>query len=81
MARRRSVWFVATAVGALLGALGVVGASAAPPATADATAVMQWNIIAVSTDHRRSRSGASRASGRSTTGISNQHGDGSGGCL
>ena len=49
MARRRSVWFVATAVGALLGALGVVGASAAPPATADATAVTQWNQIAVST--------------------------------
>jgi hypothetical protein len=49
MARRRSVWFIAVAVGALLGALGVVGASAAPPATADATAVMQWNLIAVST--------------------------------
>jgi hypothetical protein len=37
------------AVGALLGALGVLGASAAPPATADATAVTQWNLIAVST--------------------------------
>ena len=32
-----------------LAALGVVGASAAPPATADATAVTQWNLIAVST--------------------------------
>jgi hypothetical protein len=30
-------------------------------------------------DHRRSRAGASRPSGRSTTGISDQHGDGSGG--
>ena len=49
MTRRRSVWFIAVAVGSLLGTLGIVGASAAPPATADATAVMQWNIIAVST--------------------------------
>jgi hypothetical protein len=49
MAGRRSVLFVAVAVGALLlGALGVFGASAAPPATADATAVTQWNLIAVS---------------------------------
>src|SRR4029453_14527531 len=49
MTRRRSVWFIAVAVGSLLGMLGIVGASAAPPATADATAVMQWNLIAVST--------------------------------
>src|SRR4026208_974601 len=49
MARRRPVLFVAVAVGALLGALGVAGASAARPATADATAVTQWNLIAVST--------------------------------
>jgi hypothetical protein len=49
MARKRSVLFMAVAVGALLGALGVLGASAAPPATADATAVTQWNLIAVST--------------------------------
>jgi hypothetical protein len=49
MTRRRSVWFIAVAIGAVLGTLGVVGASAAPPATADATAVMQWNVIAVST--------------------------------
>ena len=49
MATRRSVWFIAVAVGAFVGALGVLGASAAPPATADATAVMQWNLIAVST--------------------------------
>ena len=49
MARRRSVWFVAVAVGAFVGVLGVLGASAARPAEADATAVMQWNLIAVST--------------------------------
>ena len=49
MARRRSVWFVAVAVGACVGALGVLSASAAPPAEADATAVTQWNLIAAST--------------------------------
>jgi hypothetical protein len=49
MARRRSVWFTAMAVGALLAALGVLSASAAPPAEADATAVTQWNLVAVST--------------------------------
>jgi hypothetical protein len=49
MTRTRSVLFMAVAVGALVGALGVLGASAAPPATADATGVTQWNLIAVST--------------------------------
>ena len=49
MNHRRSVWFIAVAVGTLLGTTGIVGASATPPATADATAVMQWNLIAVST--------------------------------
>jgi hypothetical protein len=49
MTRTRSVLFMAVAVGALVWALGVLGASAAPPATADATAVTQWNLIAVST--------------------------------
>ena len=49
MARRRSLWFIAVAVGVFVGALGVLSASAAPPAEADATAVMQWNLIAVST--------------------------------
>jgi hypothetical protein len=49
MAGRRSFWFIALAVGVLLGALGVLGASAAPPATADATAVTQWNLIAANT--------------------------------
>ena len=49
MARRRSLWLATVAVGALIGALGVIGASAAPPADADASAVTQWNLIAVNT--------------------------------
>src|SRR5512132_1024546 len=49
MTRKRSTWLAAVAVGAFLGALGVLGASAAPPATADASSVTQWNLIAVST--------------------------------
>src|SRR4029453_15102587 len=49
MARRRSVWFIAVAVGAFVGALGVLSASARPPAEADASSVTQWNLIAVST--------------------------------
>ncbi len=48
MTRKRSSGLVAVAVLVLAG-LGVFGASAAPPATADATAVTQWNLIAVST--------------------------------
>jgi hypothetical protein len=47
MARKRSIWLVGAAV-TLLAAFGVVGASAAPPG-GDATAVIQWNQIAVST--------------------------------
>src|SRR5215213_9129886 len=49
MARRGSVWLATMAAGALVGALAVVGASAAPPAGADASAVTQWNLIAVNT--------------------------------
>ncbi len=49
MGRKRFVWLIAAAVGGLVGALGVIGASAAPPAEADASAVMQWNLIAVNT--------------------------------
>src|SRR4026207_2007561 len=49
MSRRRSVWLIAGGGGAFVGAPAVCGASAAPPATADATAVTQWNLIAVST--------------------------------
>jgi hypothetical protein len=46
----RPIRIAAVAVGVLLvGSLGVFGASAAPPAEADATAVTQWNEIAVST--------------------------------
>jgi len=36
-------------VGALVGVLGVIGASAAPPHEADAGSVTQWNLIAVNT--------------------------------
>jgi hypothetical protein len=48
MAGTRFTWLAGLAALVLSG-LGVVGASAAPPATADATAVTQWNVIAVST--------------------------------
>jgi hypothetical protein len=48
MTPKRSTRFAAALVAVLAG-LGVVGSSAAPPATADATAVLQWNIIAIST--------------------------------
>jgi len=37
------------AVGVLVAVVGVIGASAAPPAEADASSVTQWNLIAVST--------------------------------
>ena len=49
MARRRSVLFIVVAVGAVVGALGVLSASAKPPAEADATSVTQWNLTAAST--------------------------------
>src|SRR5262245_41703983 len=49
MARRRTIWFIAVTAGALVGALGVIGASAAPPTEADASAVTEWNLVAVST--------------------------------
>jgi hypothetical protein len=47
--RRRFVWLAAVSAVALVGALGVIGASAAPPAEADGTVVTQWNLIAAST--------------------------------
>jgi hypothetical protein len=49
MARKRSISLAALAIGALVGALGVVGTSAAPPVQADATAVNHWNEIAANT--------------------------------
>ena len=49
MARKWSIWLAAAALVTVLAGLGVIGASAAPPATTDATAVMQWNVIAIST--------------------------------
>ena len=45
---RRRLWIAMVATVVLAG-LSVFGASAAPPAAADATAVTQWNLIAVST--------------------------------
>jgi hypothetical protein len=48
MARKRSVRLVAVAA-VVLAALGVFGASAAPPPATDATAVSHWNLIAVNT--------------------------------
>src|SRR3954468_21207484 len=49
MACRRFLWLAATAALALVGALGVIGAAAAPPAETDASAVTHWNAIAVDT--------------------------------
>ena len=49
MARKRSMSLAALAVGALVGALSVVGTSAARPVRSDATAVTQWNEVAVNT--------------------------------
>jgi hypothetical protein len=48
MTGTRPIWLVAIAV-VVLAALGVVGASAAPPAATDATAVIHWNQVAAST--------------------------------
>jgi hypothetical protein len=48
MTTRRRFAAIATSVVVLLSALGLVGASAAPP-VADATAVTHWNLIAVNT--------------------------------
>jgi len=50
MTRRRSVWLATVAVGALIGAVGVVGAAAAPPADADASAVTHWNLGGAASD-------------------------------
>ena len=49
MSRRRSVAVIAVAVGALLGALGVSSASAAPPGRTDASEVTHWNQLAATT--------------------------------
>ena len=64
MSRRRSLAVITVAVGALLGALGVFSASAAPPAGTDASEVTHWNQVAAT--HARRGSGAER---RCPTGI------------
>ena len=49
MARKRSIWPAAVALAALLGALGTLGVSAAPPAATDASGVTHWNRLATTT--------------------------------
>jgi PAP2 superfamily len=49
VARRRFLCLAAVSAVALAGMLGVIGASATPPAEADATVVTQWNLIAANT--------------------------------
>ena len=49
MARRQFLWLAALTAIAVVGTLGVIGASAAPLAEADASSVTQWNSIAVNT--------------------------------
>ena len=49
MAHRRSVWPAAVALAALLGALGTLSVSAAPPAATDASGVTHWNRLAATT--------------------------------
>jgi hypothetical protein len=61
----------------VLSGLSVVGASAAPPTTADATAVTQWNLIAVSTITGVPGLGFQGQQAEHHRHL-NQHGDGSG---
>ncbi|GAA4413178.1 vanadium-dependent haloperoxidase [Fodinibacter luteus] len=49
MLRSRSVAVITVAVGALLGALGVSSATAAPPVGTDASEVTHWNQVAATT--------------------------------
>ena len=49
MSRRRPVAFITVGVGALLGALGTFGVSAAPPVGTDASEVTHWNQVAATT--------------------------------
>jgi hypothetical protein len=49
MSRRRTLAVITVAAGALLGALGVPGASAAPPVGPDASEVTHWNELAATT--------------------------------
>ena len=49
MGRKRSIWPTAAALAALVGMLGTIGASAAPPVATDATSVIHWNQVAANT--------------------------------
>ncbi len=49
VSRRRSAAFIPVALGALLGALGTVSVSAAPPTGTDASEVSHWNQVAATT--------------------------------
>src|SRR6187200_1541831 len=49
MSRRRPIAFIPVALGVLLGALGAVSVSAAPPTSSDASEVSHWNRVAAST--------------------------------
>ena len=49
MSRSRTVAVITVAAGALLGALGVSGASAAAPTGTDASEVTHWNAVATTT--------------------------------
>ena len=49
MSRKRPIAFIAVALGVLLGALGTVSVSAAPPTATNANEVSHWNQVATST--------------------------------
>ena len=49
MSRKRSATFIPVAVATLLGAIGAISVSAAPPTGTDATEVSHWNQVAATT--------------------------------
>ncbi len=70
---RRSIGLAAAAVAVLVGALGTLGVSAAPPVATDATGVIHWNQVAANT-----LAAHPRAERRCSTGVPDQHGHGAG---
>ena len=73
MSRSRSVAVITVAVGALLGALGVSSASAAPPVGTDASEVTHWNQVAATT-----LAAVPGPNGGAPPAFSDQHGHGAG---